>query len=64
MPEEERFLVPEVLEAASMIGTPDELVDPLRALAGAGLNQVMILPNWDTRFDVLTEVGTQVLPHV
>ena len=64
VPEEERFLVPEVLEAASMIGTRDELVERLRALAGAGLDQVMILPNWDTRFDVLGEVGRQILPHV
>lgn len=64
LPEEERFLTPEVLSAACMIGTTAELVDRLKALEGEGLNQVMILPNFDTRFDVLERVARDVLPHV
>ncbi len=62
--EEERFLTPEVLSAASMIGTADQLIERLHALGTQGLNQVMILPNFDTRFDVLERVGRDVLPHV
>ena len=62
--EEERFLTPEVLQATSMIGTRDQLVDRLLALADAGLHQVMILPNFDTRFDVLERVAKDVLPNV
>ena len=64
VPEEERFLTPEVLRATAMIGTKGELVERLRALAGAGLDQVMILPNWDTRFDVLERVAKDILPNV
>jgi hypothetical protein len=64
LPEEERFLTPEVLAASSMIGTADELIERLRKLAGEGLNQVMILPNFDTRFDVIESVGRDILPHV
>lgn len=64
LPEEERFLTPEVLTAACMIGTRDELVGRLQQLAAAGLNQVMILPNFDTRFDVLERVGREILPNV
>jgi len=64
LPEEERFLTPEVLNAACMIGTADELIERLRRLENEGLNQVMILPNFDTRFEVIESVGTQVLPHV
>ena len=64
VPEEERFLTPEVLCATAMIGTKGELVERLRALAGAGLDQVMILPNWDTRFDVLERVAKDILPNV
>ena len=64
LPEEERFLTPEVLAASSMIGTADELIERLRDLADGGLDQVMILPNFDTRFDVLEQVGMKILPNV
>ncbi|MGD8415954.1 MAG: LLM class flavin-dependent oxidoreductase [Pseudomonadales bacterium] len=64
LPEEERFLTPEVLTAASMIGTREELIDRLTELADAGLNQVMILPNFDTRYDVIERVGREILPNV
>ncbi len=64
IPEEARFLTPEVLKASSLIGTRDELIDQLTGLSHAGLNQVMILPNFDTRFDVLEEVGKQLIGNV
>ncbi len=64
LPEEARFLTPEVLALASLIGTPDELIEHLSGLAAGGLNQVMILPDFDTRFDVLESVGRAILPHV
>jgi len=64
LPEEERFLTPEVLGASSMIGTKDDLIERMRALGDAGLNQVMILPNFDTRFDVLERVARDVVPNV
>ncbi len=62
--EEERFLTPEVLTASSMIGTRETLVERIRALDEVGLDQLMILPNFDTRFDVLERVAKDVLPHV
>ena len=64
LPEEERFLTPEILEATSMIGERDVLIERLTALAGAGLGQVMILPNFDTRFDVLERVARDIMPNV
>jgi alkanesulfonate monooxygenase SsuD/methylene tetrahydromethanopterin reductase-like flavin-dependent oxidoreductase (luciferase family) len=64
LPEEERFLTPEVLSASSMIGSRDELIERLNNLAAEGLNQVMILPNFDARFDVIEQVGKEVLPFV
>jgi hypothetical protein len=62
--EEERFLTREVLQASSMIGTRDQLLERLRDLAGAGLDQVMILPNFDTRYDVLERVGRDIVGQV
>jgi len=64
LPEEERFLTAEVLRATALIGTRDELIERLRPLADAGLDQVMILPNFDTRFDVLERVAKDVIPNV
>ena len=64
LPEEEQFLTPEVLQSTAMIGTQDALLERLSGLADAGLNQVMILPNWDTRFDVLERVAKDIVPNV
>jgi alkanesulfonate monooxygenase SsuD/methylene tetrahydromethanopterin reductase-like flavin-dependent oxidoreductase (luciferase family) len=61
---EERFLTPEILQASSMIGTRDELLERLHGLAAAGLDQVMILPNFDTRFDVLERVGKDIVASI
>ncbi len=62
--EEEQFLTPDVLQASAMIGTKDELIQLIHGMAGAGLDQIMILPNFDTRFDVLERVARDILPNV
>ena len=64
LPEEERFLTPEVLRAGFLIGTQDQLIDRLSALSEAGLNQVMTLPNFDTRFESLEAVGKALIGNV
>ena len=64
LPEEERFLTAEVLQASAMIGTQDQLLERLHGLAEAGLHQVMILPNFDTRFDVLERVAKDIVLNV
>jgi alkanesulfonate monooxygenase SsuD/methylene tetrahydromethanopterin reductase-like flavin-dependent oxidoreductase (luciferase family) len=63
-PEEEKFLTPEVLSASSMIGSKEQLVEQIHALQAAGLDQIMILPNFDTRFDVLERVARDIVPNV
>ncbi len=62
--EEEKFLTPEVLTASSMIGTRDQLIEHIHGMSEAGLDQIMILPNFDTRFDVLEQVANEILPYV
>ena len=64
LPEEEQFLTPEILRSTAMIGERDALIERLSALAGAGLDQVMMLPNFDTRFDVLERVAKDIIPNV
>ena len=64
LPDEERFLTEGVLKSTSLIGTRGELIERLRALGDAGLDQVMILPNFDTRFDVLESVARDLIGEV
>jgi alkanesulfonate monooxygenase SsuD/methylene tetrahydromethanopterin reductase-like flavin-dependent oxidoreductase (luciferase family) len=64
LPEERRFLTKELIEMTCLVGTRDELIERLRALADSGLDQIMILPPFDPRFEVLETVGTEVLPYV
>ncbi|MEM7101213.1 MAG: LLM class flavin-dependent oxidoreductase [Pseudomonadota bacterium] len=62
--EEERFLTPEVLTSSSMVGTKNQLIERIHGMQEAGLDQIMILPNFDTRFDVLERVAKDVMPFV
>ncbi len=64
IPEEERFVTRELIEASCLVGRADDLVERLRALGEAGLEQVMILPPWEPRYEVLERVAHDVLPHV
>jgi alkanesulfonate monooxygenase SsuD/methylene tetrahydromethanopterin reductase-like flavin-dependent oxidoreductase (luciferase family) len=64
LPEEEQFLTPEVLTSSAMIGTRDVLLSRLRELERAGLSQVMILPNFDTRYAVLERVARDLIGQI
>jgi len=64
LPEEEKFLTKELLQATCFIGTQDELIEKLESLAEAGLNQVMNLPSFDPRFEVLERVAKDIIPFV
>lgn len=45
VPEERRFVTPATIRAAGgLVGTPDEIVDQLRALERGGLREVTLLP--------------------
>ncbi len=62
IPEEERFVTRELLEATCLIGTASDLAARLGELAAAGLHQVVLLPPLDSRTRVLTSVADQVMP--
>jgi 5,10-methylenetetrahydromethanopterin reductase len=64
IPEEQQFLTKELLQATCLIGTQEELIEELRALNEAGLNQVMNLPSFDPRFEVLETIAKKIIPFV
>lgn len=64
IPEEEQFLTPELMQGTCLIGTRDQLIERLQELDESGLDQIMLLPPYDPRFEVLERVGTEILPYV
>ncbi len=64
LPEEEQFLTAELIQSTCLVGTQDELIEKLRALDEAGLNQVMNLPSFDPRFKVLEDIAEKIIPYV
>ena len=64
IPEEERFVTPELIDATCIVGTANEVIERLQQLEERGLDQLMILPNFDPRFEVLERIGREIIPHV
>jgi len=64
VPEEERFVTAELIAATCLVGTAEQVIERLRALGEAGLDQVMILPAFEPRYAVLERVGRDVLPYL
>ena len=64
IPEEERFLTADVLQATCLIGTKDQLIDQLGHLYEAGLHQVMVLPNFDTRYQSIEKLAKDIIGNV
>ncbi len=64
IPEEERFVTGDLIESTCLVGTAEDLVESLLAFEAAGLDQVMILPAFEPRYDVLRRVAEDVLPHL
>lgn len=64
LPEEEKFVTRATLEASCLIGTMDQLIEKLSALDASGLDQVMILPAFDPRYEVLDRVASDIIPNV
>lgn len=64
IPEEERFLTREVLQASAVIGTRDQIIDQFSALSDAGLDQIMVLPNYGPRFECIERLARDIIGNV
>jgi 5,10-methylenetetrahydromethanopterin reductase len=62
IPEEERFVTPELIERTCIVGTADQIATQIRDLERAGLSQIMLLPPLAVRDQVLREVAAEVMP--
>ena len=59
-PDEAQFVTPELIDATCIVGQLDELVEKIGELEAAGLNQLMLLPSFASRYRATTEVGTLI----
>ncbi len=62
VPEEERFLTAEILNATCLIGTAEQIADRLAPIGEAGLDQIMLLPAWEPRYEVLERAARELGP--
>jgi 5,10-methylenetetrahydromethanopterin reductase len=62
VPEEERFLTAELIRATCLVDSAAGVIERLRAFEAAGIDQVMILPAFEPRYEVLERVASEVLP--
>ncbi len=59
-PDEVQFVTPELIDATCIVGQLDELVEKVGDLEAAGLDQLMLLPSFASRYRAATEVGTLI----
>jgi alkanesulfonate monooxygenase SsuD/methylene tetrahydromethanopterin reductase-like flavin-dependent oxidoreductase (luciferase family) len=64
IPEEEKFVTTATISASCLVGTQDQLIEQLQTLGAEGLNQVMLLPPFDPRYDVINRVAKDILPNI
>jgi len=64
LPEEERFVTRETIEASCLVGSQDAILHKLNELESNGLNQVMILPSFDPRYAVIERVAKDIIPNI
>lgn len=64
LPEEARFLNDELIDATCIVGTADQVTERMEDLGERGLDQVMILPSFDPRYEVLERVGREIIPRL
>jgi len=62
LPEEERFVTKDLMQASCLIGTEDEVVERLMGLEEAGIDQMMLLPPLEPRYEIMRTVGERIIP--
>jgi len=61
IPQEERFVTKELIERSCLVGTPDQLRDRVAELDDAGLDQIVLLPQLETKEAVIAIVARELI---
>jgi len=60
--DERQFVTPEAIRATCLVGTPEEIIDQLRAMEKTGLKEVALLPPADYQRKVYRDIAELVMP--
>ncbi len=61
LPEEAKFVTPELIKSTCLVGTPEEIIEQIHRLEEAGLHQIMILPSFETQYRVIEDFTRKVM---
>lgn len=60
---EDRYITPEAIEAMSLTGTRDKIIERLQALEAAGLRQFVISPPWGLVEESIVEFAQEIVAN-
>jgi alkanesulfonate monooxygenase SsuD/methylene tetrahydromethanopterin reductase-like flavin-dependent oxidoreductase (luciferase family) len=63
-PEEARFITAELIRATCLTGTPEELVERIKALEEQGLRQIMLYPPLNRQYRVIEDFADRVMARL
>lgn len=64
LPEEARFLTPELIKTTCIAGTEGEVLEQVKMLADAGLDQIILLPSMTTQYRVVENFSRRIMSKV
>jgi len=64
LPEEARFVTPELIRNTCLAGPPEEVQEQVRALASAGLHQIVLLPSLEAQHSAAERFARQVIARL
>ncbi len=62
MPEERRFITPEAISAACMVGSAQDIIDQIREVQKTGINEVNIMPAADSARAAYKDFAEKIIP--
>lgn len=64
LPEERRFITPEAIRSTTLVGTRSELLDQIRELEQAGVNQIVVNPPIDRFKECIDEISSELIERL
>jgi alkanesulfonate monooxygenase SsuD/methylene tetrahydromethanopterin reductase-like flavin-dependent oxidoreductase (luciferase family) len=64
LPEEAKFVTPELIKATCLVGTAEEVIEQVRQCERAGLHQLMLLPSVATQYQVIEDFARLVMARL
>jgi len=59
--EEREFITEDLMRTTAIVGSPDEVIEQLRELEAAGMDQIMCLPAQGTHYEYASEISSQII---